>query len=471
MKRALIAIAAALTATATLPATAQEVPANPPPIGTPKPFSLPANETYSLPNGMEVTFVPFGNTPKAVVALRVFAGNLNEADDTWLADLTGDMLKEGAGGMSAEQIATRAAGMGGDLNVSVSPQQTYVAMNVLSEDAADAVKLIGDVTLRPDFPADQFDRVKANWQRRLAQALSRAQSLADAALARAYYGNHPYGHTFPTQEQLAGYTLDQAKAFYDANYGAERAHIYVGGQFDRDAVKAAIAKTFGDWKAGPDRLSLPATPNPGPQVILVDRPGAPQSTIRLAFPAAKAGAQGDIPLRVANALLGGSFSSRITKNIREDKGYTYSPRSSITHHPGDAMWEFDADVTTASTGPALHEVFSEIRKMQGTAPSDQEAQGMRNYLSGLFVIQNSTASSVLSSLASVDTLNLPENWLDNYVPSVLAVTPQQMSDAIKTTVPLDKMTLVVVGDLKTVEPQLKALPELKGMDFKTVTIP
>ncbi len=467
----ILALAAALAAATPAALHAQEIPPAPP-IGAPKPFALPATETFTLPNGMAVTLVPYGVAPKATVQLRVYAGNLNEGKDTWLTDLTAAMLGQGAAGKSASQLATTAAAMGGDLNVGNNPIQTFITMNVLSEFAPDAVGLVADVAQRPDFPAGELDREKANMSRRLAVALSQAGSQANVALARAYYGtDHPFGRPMPTPAQFAAYTLDQVKAFHAANFGAKRARLYIAGRFDAAAVKAAITKAFSGWAAGPDRLSLPPSPKAGPQLLLVDRPKAVQSTIRIAFPAPAAGSAGDIPLRVSNALLGGSFSSRITKNIREAKGYTYSPGSGIQFNPSGAIWVFQADVTSAHTGDSLKEVFGEIRRLQGEAPSAEEATGMRSYMAGVFVIQNSTAPALVGTLGTRDMLGLPANWLDQYVPSVLAVTPEQFSSSVKSALPLDKATVVVVGDLATVTPQLQALPELQGVTPQTVTVP
>ena len=464
MKRSLI-LFAALSATVATPLVAQ-LPTTPPPIGAPKAFKLPATESYTLANGMRVTLVPYGIAPKAVVSLRTFTGNITEGEDTWLSDMTAEMMKEGAGGRSATDLAAAAAAMGGDLTTSVTAQQTTIGTQVLSEYADDAVGLVAAVAMRPDFPASEFGRVKANYERRLVQLLAQPGTLANVALARATYGTaHPYGRLLPGATQLAGYTIDDVKSYYAANFGAKRSHLYIAGRFDSAAVKAAIAAAFDGWAAGPDRLSLPATAKPGPQVILVDRPGAPQSTLRLAFPAPLAGSEADIDTRVMNALLGGSFSSRITTNIRESKGYTYSPSSGISFQPENAQWVFNADVTTTVTGPALKEVFSEVRRLQSEAPAAEETAGIRNYLAGTFAIANSTAPAVVNTLATRDTLRLPADWLDRYVPAVLAVTPAELSEAAKA-LPLDKMTLVVVGDLKTVEPQLRALPELRASTFK-----
>jgi zinc protease len=469
MKHALLAAVAVLVAA---PALAQQSFPPAPPIAEPKPFRLPATETYTLANGMQVTLIPYGIAPKTVVSLRVRAGNVDEGDRTWLADVTSEMLKEGAGGRSAAQLATAAAAMGGDLAVGAGMQTTLIGINVLSEHAPDAVALVGDVAIRPTLPAGELARVKANLGRRLAVALSQPGTLADAALGRAVYGpDHPYGRTIPSQAQLAGYTIADVKGFHDGQFGARRAHLYIAGRFDAAAVKAAVAKAFSGWAPGPAPLKLTSPHKPGPQVILIDRPGAPQTTLRLAFDASLAGSQADIPQRVTNALLGGAFSSRITTNIRETRGYTYSPYSDVAFNPEEALWTFQADVTTAVTGPAMAEVFKEIRRMQTESVSAEESKGIRTYLAGTFALRNSTSGAVVGTLAERDLLGLPVNWTDTYVPAVLAVTPEQMMASARTDYPLDKATLVVVGDLKTVVPQLKALPELANVPFQTVTVP
>ena len=469
MRRMIASLMAATLLSA--PLGAQELPSTPPPIPAPKAFQVPASETYTLANGMKVTLVPYGVAPKVLVSLQTYAGQLNEGENTWLALLAVDMMKEGAAGMTGAQVAQKAADMGGGLATGSGLESSAVTLNVLSERAADAIALVADVAQKPTYPDSALARVKANWNRRLAVALSQPGTLANAAITRAYYGpDHPYGRVLPTPQQFGAYTTAQLKAWHAANYGARRSHLYIAGKFDAAAVKAAVEKAFGGWAAGPERLSLPPSPKPGPQVLMVDRPGAPQSTFSIAFPAPRAGTAEDIPMRVSNALLGGAFSSRITRNIREAKGYTYSPGSSVAFYPANAVWTFNADVTTAVTGPALKEVFHEIRTLQAPPPGEGEAAGMRQYMAGLFVIQNSTPGALVNTIATRDSLGLPRDWMDKYVPAALAVTPAQMSAAAKN-LPLDKLTLVVVGDLKVITPQLQALPELKGIEFKTVTVP
>ena len=465
---AALAAAALVAAPASAPLAAQSYPKQPA-LGAPKPFAVPASETYRLPNGMQVTLIPYGQVPKAVVSLRIYAGSLNEGPNSGLAGLTSQLMREGAAGRPGAKIAEEAAAMGGNLGIGNDRHETSLTLNVLSEHADDAVRLIGEVARRPDFPASELERVRLNLLRGIAVGKSQPQPAADAALAAAYYGtDHPYGRLFPDEAKLKAYTADDVKRFYSENYGAKRARLYVAGRFDTAAVKAAIERAYGDWAAGPDRLSLPPTPRPGPKLLLVDRPGAPQTTMRIAFAAPRAGDAGDIPFRVTNALLGGSFTSRITKNIREDKGYTYSPFSGVNFNPGEAIWAFNADVTTEQTGAALKEVIGEIRRLQGEAPGDEEATGIRTWLAGTFVLQNASPGGLINSLATRDFHGLPSNWLETYVPSVLAVSAEDMRTVTGRVLPLDKMTIVLVGDLAKVQPQLAALPELKSVQAQTV---
>ena len=466
----LSALAALSLAAAPAAAAAQDDFPPMPKAGAPKPFAVPAAVTYRLANGMQVTLIPFGKVPKATINLRIYAGPLNEGDRTGLATLTAQMLREGASGKKGAELAAAAAGMGGQLSVAGDLHETTVGLAVLAERAPDAIALVGDVARRPDFPAPELERVRQSLLRALAVARSQPQTTADAALAAAYYGaDTPYGRVIPTDAQVKSYSLADLQQFYRANFGARRARLYVAGQFDPAAVKAAIERVFGDWPAGPERLDLPPAPQPGPKVILVDRPGASQSTLRLTFPAPAAGSPGDIPFRVTDALLGGSFTSRITKNIREDKGYTYSPFSSVDFNPHEASWTFNADVTTDITGAALGEVFKEIRRMQTEAIPDAEGAGIRTWMAGTFILQNASPGGLIASLATRDFHGLPADWLTAYVPGVLAVTNADMQRVAREELPLGKLTLVVVGDLAKVEPQLKALPELQGVPFQRVT--
>jgi predicted Zn-dependent peptidase len=161
-----------------------------------------------------------------------------------------------------------------------------------------------------------------------------------------------------------------------------------------------------------------------------------------------------IPQSVMNALLGGSFASRITSNIREQKGYTYSPFSQVSARYRDAYWVETADVTTKDTGASIKEILAEIKRLQSEPPSETELKGIQNYLAGTFVLQNSSRAGIIGQLHFVDQHGLPADYLNTYVSRVYAVTPQQVQRMAAKYIRPDKATIVVVGDTKVIADQV-----------------
>jgi zinc protease len=455
------AVCAALLAGAAL---AQESERElPPPGGTPKDFTLPASDSFALDNGLTATLVPFGNVPKATVRVVIRSGNLNDGEQTWLADLSSDFFLEGTTSRSAEQIAQQAASMGGEINVSVGEDQTTISADVLADFAPAMVELLADVVRNPAFPETELERLKRDRLRQLSVAQTQPQQMAVAEFRKALYGDHPYGRLLPSEEQLAAYTVDDARGFYNRNFGAQRSQVYVAGVFDADATRAAIENAFSDWASGPDVLIDKPEPVSGKVVVdVVDRPGASQSNILLGLPTIAPGHADWVPLQITNSLLGGSYSSRITSNIREDKGYTYSPFSTVSTRYQDAYWVQSAAVTTDVTGAALKEVMYEIENLQENPPSEQELTGIQNYAAGIFVLQNSTRGGILNILTYLELQELPDSYLTDYVSNVYAITPDQVSEIAKTYLREEDMTLAIVGDRSQISEQVE--PYIRGDD-------
>jgi zinc protease len=447
-----------LAALAVAPALAQKQ--TPPAGGAPKAFTVPAHETYALANGMKVTLVPYGNIPKATVSLALRTGNIDEVQEQLgVADITGELLKEGTSSLGSKEIAEAAARMGSTLGVTVAADDTTVAMDVLSESGGDAVKLLADVVEHPLLPESELARLKTNTLREIAVAKTQPGQIALARFRKLMYGNHPYGDVLPTEETVNKLTIADAKKFYAANYGAARAHLYVAGKFDAAAVKKAIAENFSGWAKGSAPVEKAAAPKAQRILDFTDRPGAPQSTLYVGLPVADPTSPDNVRLIVSNSLLGGSFASRITANIREQKGYTYSPRSQISSRYHDAYWVEVADVTTKDTGASLKEIFGEISRLQKDVPGAEELKGIQSYLSGIFVIQNSTRQALIGQLRFVDLQGLGEDYLKNYVQRVNAVTPEEVSATTAKYIKPELMTIVVVGDKAKVGEQLTAYGE------------
>jgi zinc protease len=436
----------------------------PPPGGTPKDFVLPQKKINQLPNGVTSQMVQYGEIPKVSVQLIVKTGNVHEgANEVWLADLTGLLMKEGTATMDFKTISRKVAAMGGDINIGTGADQTYITGSVLSEFAPDLIRIMSDIVMNPKFPESEVERVKDDLKRQLSVDRTVPQSLASEKFFGTIYKDHPYGRVYPTVAMLDSYNIDMVKGFYDKNFGAKRTVVYVVGKFDETATAQAINDSFSAWKEGPEISYPPVEQVKTNKVAMIDRPAAPQTTIMIGLPTLTPRDKDYVALQVTNSLLGGSFGSRITSNIREDKGYTYSPFSTINNNKGVSIWYEAADVTSEHTGASLQEISKEINRLQKEAPPKAELEGIQKYMSGIFVLQNSTPNGIINQLNFIDIHGLDDSYLTDRVKNIYAVTPEKVSQMTRDHLKYEDMTLVLVGDKKLLEKQISAHEKAKKM--------
>ncbi len=301
---------------------------------------------------------------------------MKASDHQGVADLTANLMKEGTEKLTSSQLADEAARMGSTLNVSSSYDRTNAELDVLSEFGPDAVRLLADVVAHPRLPESELERLKNDKLRQIALGTSQPQTIALMRFRKILYGDHPYSVILPSEADVKKITIQDVKEYVSSNFNPRRTHIYVAGRFDVPAVKKAVADSLGGWnKTGPARAENVPKPNPQRVLDVTDRPGAPQSTIIIGLPVAPANSPDAIPLQVTNALLGGSFNSRITANIREQKGYTYSPFGQISSRYRDSYWAENADVTTKFTGASLKEIVAEINRLASRAANRRRVEG------------------------------------------------------------------------------------------------
>lgn len=452
MKKYILHIIAAVFV---LTAYAQEKE-QPPKGGAPKDFTLPEKQEVTLDNGLKLVMIPYGAIPKATINIMVKTGNIHEKEnEIWLSDLLGNLMQEGSTSRNALAVSEAMASMGGDLGISVSSHATTLRTAVLSEFAPEAIATMADVLLHPAWPEAELPRLKNDMKRNLSVRMSRPQAQVTKAFYGALYPDHPYGRVYPTDDMIDSYTIDGIKKFYSENFGAGRTVIYVVGKFDTGAVEKAVKDAFSSWTAGPEVSYPEAQAVTGHSVKIIDRPGAPQSTIMYGLPSVDPSNPDYLAMDITNSLLGGSFGSRITSNIREDKGYTYSPYSNLDSRYKTGVWYESADVTSEFTGPSISEIRKEIEKLQNEAPTEEELDGIKNYESGLFVLQNSTPGGMISQLSFLDLHELPESWLQEKVKNIYAITPEKVQEMTKKYIRPEDMTLIVVGDKEKIKDQVE----------------
>jgi zinc protease len=450
--RTLILLGALALAAAPLDAQREAPPAP----GTPKDFRVPPRRTFTLPNGMKVTMARYGVVPKVAVNLMLATGGIDEApNQVELAGLTADMLVEGSTTRSAADISRLAAEMGGSLTAGAGDDQINIGGEVLSESADRYIAMLADVVLHPRFAEEDVERLRANRIRDNAIALSTPAQITRAKFREMIFGDHPYARVFAPDSLLAGYDAAKVREFHGRNFGARRAHLYVTGVYNPAKVELAIRTAFSRWTPGAAPTVKPPTPVTHRQLDLVDRPDAVQSSLRVGLPVADPTNPDWVRLNVTDALLGGAFGSRITANIRENKGYTYSPFSFVAPWPGTGLWVEVADVTTNVTGASLKEIFYEVDRLRDQAPPEPELTGIKNNMVGLFTIQNSSRGGLIGQMQFVDQYGLGDAYLAGYVKNVMSVTPAEVQQTAQKYLDPNRMTITVVGDKKAVEPQLE----------------
>ncbi|HKE13828.1 MAG TPA: pitrilysin family protein [Kofleriaceae bacterium] len=434
------------------PALAQTRPAVEPPTSAPRV----ERSDFALPNGLAVTLIPTGDIPKTTVQLVFRAGNVDEAaSEVWLADLAGQLVQLGTDKLDARAMDRTVAGWGGEITVDVRNDSTWIGGTVLGEFAPALIGLVGDLVQHPRFPASELPRLRGDLVRELNLASSQPGQQANAKLAAAMYPDQAYGRFFPTEAALRGYTLEQARAWFDRNLTARRAHLYVAGRFDAAAVERAIKEAFTAWPAGEPAPAREVKPVTRRVIHFVERTGAVQSTLRLGLPVVAPGSPDYVPLTIMNAVLGGSFASRITQNLREKRGYTYSPFAAVNVRDGDAYWAQNADVTSAHTGDSIREVLKEIDLLRRTPPGADELDAVKMGYVGRFIIRLGTREGVLNWEQFADFYGLPRDF--DMVAAVQAVTADDVRRMARKYIDPRRLTIVVVGDGKTVLPQLKGI--------------
>lgn len=427
----------------------------PPAPATPKDFRLPPRRTVTLPNGMQVSFVHYGTTPKVAMSLHVLTGGIDEGPaEIQLASLTGQMLVEGTRTRTAEQISREAAEMGGTLTAGAGDDNVGMGGEVLSEFAERYATLLADVVRNPRFAAADVARLRANIIRDNAIALSQPGQLVRARFRAMLFGDHPYGRIFAPESLLAGYDSATVRRFHARNFGARRTRLWVSGVYDEARLERAIRAAFAGWPAGPAPTVNPPVPVTHREVELMDRPDAVQSSLRVGLPVPDPTSPDWIRLAVTDQILGGAFGSRITSNIREDKGYTYSPFSFLGTWPKVATWIEVADVTTNVTGASLKEIFGEVERLRNEPPSPRELDGIKQNMAGVFTLQNSSRFGLIGQLQFVDQHGLGDAYVSGYVRNVLAVTPEEVQRTARRYLDPARMSIMVVGDKKTVDEQL-----------------
>ena len=434
----------------------------PPKPGLVKPLKLPAVERLALSNGVGVLLVPMHEVPVVEVLLVVRAGaTADPLGREGLARTTADILDEGANGRDALALADAIDFLGAQLGTEASWDASIVRLRVPVARLADALPVMADVALRPDFPESELRRLRKEALTDLLQARDVPGRIASRALAQAVFGTaHRYGRPEGGDAaSISAFTVADLRAFHAARYVPSAATLVVAGAVTRD-VLPLVEKAFGAWRAAAAPAPAPSVAVPAAlearTVWLVDKPGAAQSAIRVGAVGPSWSAPGYAPAEVMNTLLGGSFTSRLNDNLREQHGYSYGAASRLVRYRTGGLFVALSDVQTDKTAPAVTEFVKELERIR-TPAKPEEAERARSYAALGYAGDFETTTQVARRVADRVVYDLPDGFFEEFVPKALGVEVASLQAAGRSLVDPGRMAFVVVGDRKTVETPLRAL--------------
>jgi zinc protease len=461
MKTPLVALSSVLISVTLI---AQQAPdrSHPPQPGPPSALHLPTIQKQKLSNGLPVWIVELHEVPVAQVNLVVFSGTANDPPGKYgVASLAAAMLEEGAGSRSALEIADAVDYLGADLGATTTSDLSAVRLHVPVARLAEALPIMADVALRPTFPKDELERQRQQRLTSLLQGRDDPPTISAVAFSRILYGKgHRYGTPqMGTAETIKTFTSEDLRGFYTTAFRPEHAVLLAVGDITAEKAMPLFEKSFGAWKASGAAASekLPAVDEPpARQIYLIDKPGAPQSQIRIGRIGVPRSTTDYFPIQVLNTILGGSFSSRLNMNLREVHGYAYGASSTFDMRGDAGPFYAAAGVQTDKTAEALKEFFNELTAILKPAPADELARA-KNYVSLRYPSAFETTGDISRRLEDALVFHLPDDYFAKYVQNIQAVTAADVQRVAQKYIKPDHLAVVVVGDLKVIESGVRAL--------------
>jgi predicted Zn-dependent peptidase len=413
------------------------------------PAELPAVVERTLANGLRVLVVERRSVPLVELRLRIPFTGLG-TDYAARAELLAETMFTGTAGRDRVEIATAVQALGGALSTGVDSDRLAIVGSALATNLTPLLGILAEVLTAATYPDDEFVGERDRVVEDATMALSQPAVIAREALLGRMFPGHPYGSMVAGPVVLAGVGVEAVRELHAARISPRGAILTLVGDVEPAAALDAIEAALGGWTGG-EPAKVPAVPAlaTGP-VIIVNRPGAVQTNIRLGGAALDRSDPAHPAQRLANTIFGGYFSSRLVDNIREDKGYTYSPRSSVDHYLGGSRFTVAADVATDVTGPALLEVLYELGKMAMLAPSADELEAARQYSIGTMALGSATAAGLASTLSGLAGAGIGVEYLRDHPAALTKVTAEEVVAVAAGLLAPTRLVTVLVGDAEKI---------------------
>ena len=442
-------------------AGAQEIDrTKPPKLAPPPTVSLPPIVTRQLSNGLKIIIVEQHELPLADFVLVL--GNGSTADPVGkpgVANLTTAMLQEGTTMRKSLDIADQAAYLGVNLSSGSSWESSFLLLHTPTAQLDSALALFADVALHPSFPGNEFERLRKTRLTQLLQLRDQGPAIANLAFPAIVYGNtHPYGlPSIGTDVSVQSLSTADLQSYYQANFRPNNSTLIIVGDVKPDQIEQRISALFSTWQRGdvPQLTYSEPSKASATTIYLIDKPGAAQSSFRIGSVGVPRSTKDYFALTVMNTILGGSFSSRLNQNLRENRGFTYGAFSGFDMRRAAGPFTASAEIVAAKTDSALLEFMKELNRIRQPVSSDELSRAKR-YLQLQLPGNFETTQQIAGELIPVAQYGLPLDYFNNYVQNIEAVTQADVNRVAQQYINPGALAVVIVGDRKTIEQGLKS---------------
>lgn len=439
-----------------------------PPVGPERPFTPPPRVERTLGNGLRVIVVRYPTVPKVSAVLTIQSGlAVDPAEKAGLAQLVADAVQEGTATRDSVKIRNEIFSMGASLSATAGQDTTSFTIRGLADTLPAMLSILADIARNPTFPQSEIDLLVANTTQALQAQLASPQAVNNRIYRQTLFGPHPYARVGATLETVKGIDRASIVEYHRTHYRPNNAFLIVTGDVSPETAFQAVEQAFAGWTRG----AVPPPPTPpvpalqGKRIVFVQRPNSVQSSISVGnFTIRRSDPRWPV-LNVANQIYGGAFDSRLIRNIREEKGYTYSPQSIFQAMGQAGLYRAVADVRNEVTGATLKEIYSEIDKFRAEGPIGPELDNAKVYARGLFVIQNATQSGLTNTLNTMYSFGLTNDYPETFQKTVSTLSTEAVKTAAQMLLGSENSVIVIVGDYSKVKDQLAGFKDISFVDI------
>ncbi len=424
-------------------------------------FRLPAVKSRTFANGLEAHAMEYRKLPLFYLEVTVRAGAARDPEGReGLANLVANLLRKGAGGRTAREIADATEFVGGALGAAADRDGTRLTAEFLAKDRELGLALLRDMLVGPSFADEEIERLKRETISGLRALRESPGPLASRRFVEFLYRGHPYGHAAEGwEESVAAITREDVRRFHEAHYTPDNLIVVAVGDFDSDAMLEALGKELSGCSGrGPEAPDLREPEEPdGRSVVLLDKPDATQSQIRIGGIGIRRMDPDYINLQVANAILGRGFTSRLVQAVRVERGLSYGIDTSFYPLVKRGPFILSTFTKCPTTLETIQVALEGLERFAREGATEEEVSKARKYLRGTFAIEHQSPESLAGAMSEIAFYGLPADYCDTYLRDISDVTVDDVRRTAASKFPVEKGTILVLGPAKAIGGDLESL--------------